>query len=536
MQRYLQDVAFRLESAERERDRLSEQLAELGGRDLTSEFDKVAEDIRRILEEAQATAAGLRHRAATDADEWRSEARAEADSSVATAAREAEELRRAAWETSKQMIEDSRAESVGIRQGAERDALSILGEAEREAHRTVSAARREAEDMVRVSKMESDRLTVESRTRHDEIIEEARLEAETAQERARALEVRRAELLAELETVRSTIQRLEAQIDERTAVPEKTEQAVRVVPAEAAPQASDGADEGPASEWGTEENVRIVPAAGRPIPSVEDTEVDASRMADEVRRMREAPKLEEGQPVPSTDEEPAVPSAEPAVAREEAATAPSHDDVEALFDALRLEPGPSRPSPGPKEPVAESQEQAAGVPVPRADPAETQARLLVPIVNERLRNVKRRLTDAQSEALEALREDAEWTPDPSAVADELRSDLVGVVREAYTAGARGASDLFGIDPIEIEPPPTDPSGDFADEMSKDLERILDEGRKSGQDATTLSSSVSRVYRTWRTDQAERRVAVLAEGAYREGMQSILAKAGMEEALTSLNSG
>ncbi|MFQ5968405.1 MAG: DivIVA domain-containing protein [Acidimicrobiia bacterium] len=531
---FVAQVAAALRSAEEERDRLSERLKELGDRDLRTEFDLVSDDLKRILYDAQVTADGLRERATADAEDWRVGAREESAETVRAAEEDAEALRREAWATSEQLVEQSAEEAERIRQGAERDALSIIGEAEREAHRTVSAARREAEDLVRVSKMEADRLQADTRTRHDEIIDEARKEAETSQERARALEVRRAELLTELEGVRSTIQRLEHQIDERTSAPEEPIEpaTVRVVdaPDEQAEEAAPGAAEAKndSTEWGTEENVRIVPPQGTQpeLPEAAEEPVDATEMADEVRRLREAQQSQSEQAL------------EPAIEQ----LADVDEEVDQLFATLRLQPveqpeAPAEkveeePQPPPKTVEEEPQtppkavEEAPEQPAPSGDPGEVQAKLLVPIVNKRLRNVKRRLTDAQSLALEELRADPEWSPNPTGLADELRSELSGLVQDSYGAGANGAGQLYGLEVGVPEPAVADPTDDFAEALCTEVQSALDRARESDQAPAKVVSSVSRVYRSWRTDHSERRVAALAETAYGEGLQDTLAAAGV----------
>ena len=135
--------------------------------------------------------------------------------------------------------------------------LSVMGEAEREAHRLTSTARREAEDVLRSAMMDSEKLGSEAKKRHDDLIEQAYRQAESAQERTRALEERREELMLELETVRSTLSRLEGTLEERREDLELSSEStsVRVVPARTEP------DE---KTWELGETVRVIPPFERP--------------------------------------------------------------------------------------------------------------------------------------------------------------------------------------------------------------------------------------------------------------------------------
>ena len=78
-------------------------------------------------------------------------------------------------------------------------ALFVQAEAEREASRLTGDARRERDDAVRAGREEAERLVSTARQEADSLLSAARRQADAAQERARALEVRRTELMADLE-------------------------------------------------------------------------------------------------------------------------------------------------------------------------------------------------------------------------------------------------------------------------------------------------------------------------------------------------
>ncbi|HEY5579183.1 MAG TPA: DivIVA domain-containing protein [Acidimicrobiia bacterium] len=518
---FLAEAARALRAVEEERDRLLARLGELGDKDLSAEFDRVSRDVKRILDEAKAAADGLRDRAASEAAQWRTEANAEAEEARRAAAAESEALRRDAWATGEHLLGQVQEEAEGMRQGAERDALSIIGEAERDAHRTITSARREADDLLRVSKMEADRLQVEAKGRHDEIIDEARREADQAQERAKALEVRRTELLAELENVRSTIQRLEAQIDQRQAAVPVIEEpsGVRVVPAEGGGELEPSAEVSASGGWGTEENVRVVPLSGRqPRPApVPETPVDAAAMADEVRRLRGQQAKVVEQPPPPQDEEEIDQVQSEGVDRLFAslrdlgavwATAPRTSTDDGSLDGAPHEPTPT------------------GISL-RGDPGEVRTRLLLPIVNEALRSVKRHLTDAQNEALEGLRTSDDWQPAQESLAGLLSDDVTAMTTSSFGAGSDAARELVGVEAVDL--PRTgleDPTADFATALCSDVRTVLEKAKRADQGALQVSSSVARVYRSWRTDKAERRLLAAAEAAYETGLRAALARAGV----------
>ena len=146
--------------------------------------------------------------------------------------------------------------------------------------------------------------------------------------------------------------------------------------------------------------------------------------------------------------------------------------------------------------------------------------------------MKRRLTDAQSLALEELRGGEGWSPDPEALAAELRGELMGLAVDSYRAGVEGGASLYGLEATVPDPPIADPTDEFARALCEEVNSVLDRAREADQSPSKVSSSVSRVYRSWRTDQAERRVVALAESAYADGMRDVLNEAGIDSDLAA----
>ena len=166
-----------------EREALSARLAEVGERDLKSEFESIGREVAAVLEAAREAADQLRQRASNDATRWRSEAVAEAEQMLRQARTDAERLRSDAWTTADELLKQAVAEADRVQATTEKERLRLVGEAEREAHKVVSSGRREAEDLVRNAKMESERLTLTAQTSHDEMIERATRQSDAAQER-----------------------------------------------------------------------------------------------------------------------------------------------------------------------------------------------------------------------------------------------------------------------------------------------------------------------------------------------------------------
>lgn len=187
------------------------------------------------------------------------------------------------------------------------------------------------------------------------------------------------------------------------------------------------------------------------------------------------------------------------------------------------EPEPEGESPAEAN-VAESGDRA---PVHYdGDPFELKSGLLMPIANRALRSIKRQLTEAQNEALEELRlTDGAWEPDGPALAARLRPDLTVLASESFAAGHAAALEMSG---ERLKRPPTpkmEPETEWVSSLIRDLNHTLGEGRRQGQGSRELGASVSRVFRSWRTDESERRVAEVSSHAYHTALSDVLIDSG-----------
>jgi DivIVA domain-containing protein len=569
----LSELAAAVEDLVEQRDRMASRLGEFADRDLKSEFETVGREVTSVLEAARSAAQTMRDRATADAARWRSEAMAEVEALRKEARGDAEGLRSDAWTTGGQLLEQVMAEVERIRTAAERDSLAVRGEAEREAHRLTSSARREAEELVRTAKMEAERLVAQAQADHDDIVATAHRQAEAAQERTRALEQRREELMGELESLRSTLASFESELEDRRqgiGLSEPTELPHRaVVSDEAGVHVAD---------WEEGHTVRVIRPSREdetePKEEVEE-ETDGEQVAAEVARMRQDQVVEGVRVIPAGEESEAGPADDegevetepigeesgfeqgeseeaevpeehetegvaetPGQAKEAGEVGSEPDDVLELFRRLRHpdDEQPHEESP-PAEEAEETEEPEEGdVAVEEAaeaepetgggpdadegvDPFEIRDRLLLPITNEALRAVKRALTDAQNRALEQIRVNAgEWRPDEAELEELVHDDLVALSEEAALAGAEAATEL-GVSGVSLPegPEPVEPPA-----LGHDLARALTaavEGAGSG--ARERQAAASRVFRGWRTDEAERRLRLLAHSAYHHTLRAVL---------------
>ncbi len=524
---FLERIASEMQELEADRDRLAAKVGEYADRDLETEFESLGREVAAVLQAAKEAADSMRERATSDAARWRSEAMAEVEATRKAARSDAEALRGDAWATGTELLNQSSAEARRIRGEAEQDVLSVMGEAEREAHRLTSSARREAEDVLRSAMMDSEKMASEAKKRHDDLIEQAYRQAESAQERTRALEERREELMEELETVRSTLSRLEGTLEERREDLDLSSEStsVKVVPARTEPGEPN---------WALGETVRIIPPTDG--PEIRRPSGASDRMADELfgeeeeeaeepprepanrRRPAEvasvaAPEVEET-PEPEDDT-----PAESRVVEVETEPEPRSDEVEALFASLRGAPIATITSHDAAqqtrdEVVPEDKSPVATMPAARSEVIEQRDARLLPITNRALRGVKKAVTDAQNLALDSLRTDDSWHPDSRLLAEMMQADLKGLWAESYSAGHAAAEEMVGSKLKRRDTPSSQAAEGFGEDLSGAVANALID---AGDGLREKQSATSRVFRGWRTDEAERRVRQLALVGYHRGL-------------------
>jgi hypothetical protein len=488
----------------------------------------------------------MRARASDDASRWRAEADAEARQVRTEAQSDAEQLRGSAWETGSRLLEQVKRYRDQLVRRADEEALSIRAGAEQEAHRHVAGARQEMEEESRRARMESEKMLARAKVESETLVEDARREAEAAQERARVLEERRGELMAELETAQAAISQFESELESKRASLSTAgidpSGSVRVIPTEE-PAEDDYFDE--------EQKVRVVST-----PSLDELEpVDADDLVAEVERLhrqREAAASapEPGpEPVVAAAPEPAV-TGEPAIAAvsdpapeiapaaaDEAASVPASDpepaadDLKDLFTSLRAVGDPSSGNGAtPSNDTATAVAVASLQLVTGVDPFDLRDRLLLPITNRALREIKRQIVDLQNIVLEEMRTQGDdFAPDRA----EFESALAGAVRtlatESLIAGFTASAELSGGTTTphpEVEPP--DATSEVAGALFDEVTEVMARSREAEAGNRQLASVVSRVFRTWRTDGAERWLRMASFASYHEGLLWGLAELGTEQ--------
>ncbi|MEX1126337.1 MAG: DivIVA domain-containing protein [Acidimicrobiia bacterium] len=541
---FLDRLAGAVETLAEQRDRLASRLGEYADRDLKSEFEDVGREVASVLESAREASESMRERASLDAARWRAESIGETESLLKDARSDAEALRGDAWATGTELLNQTLAQIRQLRQDAERDVLTVMGEAEREAHRLTSLARREAEEILRSAAMDAEKTGAQATKRHDDMIEQAHRAADSAQERTRALEERREELLEELEHARATLNRLEGTLEERreglSTAPEPSSSVRIVTPTtRREPEAPP-----PRGTWQPGETVRIIQSEQKDL--LADPEPLADEIAADVERMKQRDTEPEqvSEPEPMSEPEPASepvteePSEpEPEQVSRPAEVAPTQkvsDDLGALFAALRGGEVSEQPTAAPRDRTTELEVDTEPLSQPAISPPmpqelsgwmeERDSRLL-PITNRALRGVKKSVTEAQNIALDSLRTDEDWKPDGASLAETLRADLIGLWAESYSAGHAVAEDMTG---SRLKRPDT-PHSDVADGFGRALASAIDSALGgAGEGLTDRQSAASRVFRGWRTDEAERRIRELALRGYHLGlMDSVGTDGGLD---------
>ncbi len=498
---------------------------------LAKELGRIGGEISTILEAARSAAEGIRTRASTDAEKWRSEAEAETSAALLASKEQNQALRSGAWNEGTALLTSAVDEANKIRAEAQEDALFMRAEAERDAMRLTSDARRDREEALRSARQEAEFIVGEARAESDGLLASAQKQADLAQERARALEDRRSELLAELEATRASISLLEEEIDSRRQELETPEPE---------PEVHDEHDH-PGLEGGG--SVKIVAPSKvvtlRPVDSDElVAEVTALRASSAERAEAERRALETvaviAPPEPALAAVPPEDIDPPAQATEVADTAtsapaatqapstpetsdedPAHaernedpqpDEIGSLFAALRSadsvasvasaqpagrvasatavatrepEPDPQDTGPGPLEdavPPAPAPEVVVG------DESPGQA---LGAQNEALKEIKRALVDLQNETLEALRTDEAWVPP-----DDFMNRFDGPFATLPTStGGDGSADAAA----------------FASDLHDSVLSAIEDTRGSGKGTRAVAAAASKVFRTWRSDEAERRL-------------------------------
>jgi DivIVA domain-containing protein len=536
---------------------------------LVREFSTIGSEIGVILESARSAAEGIRTRAATDADSWTSEARTHVEESTSDAETQSRAARGSAWEEGSSLLAAATEKAAKMVADAETDALRIRAEAEREAIRYTNDAKRASEEAIGAAENEAEGILSTSRAESERVLRVASQSAELAQERARALEDRRSELLVELESTRSSIGELETEFESKRQALEEPEpapapaydershhdtgggtvkiisgsQVVPLRPVDADSFVAEVAEMHRSAI--TEEIPQPPPVSHQPVEHVEvsagpevvvGTSEDVGSHVQVLDTGHQTPDAEEQAPVPppppvsaaGVEERGSVSSqlpadrAQPAVA--ESAQPPAathqqereqHDDepeptleedpvvvepsvdvIGSLFAQLRDDGQQQanerrQPSSRSGKPDTEASEVPEAEATAYEIPDVTHGESLIPVQNAALRTIKRQLVDLQNDALEHLRTDESWVPTEEFTDrfSEPFSDLAAAITVDGDDG--GAASVFATDLYDA------------------VSNAVVGSREGGSGDRAIAAATSRVFRTWRSDEAERRVVAIA---------------------------
>jgi hypothetical protein len=383
--------------------------------------------------------------------------------------------------------------------------------------------------------MESEKALARAKAESETLVENARREAEAAQERARVLEERRGELMAELETAQAAISQFESELEAKRAslstagIAPST--SVRVIPTEEPDQGE---------YFDAEQKVRVVSTT-----SLDELEpVDADDLVAEVERLHQQRDAAADAPEPAPEPvvaaapEPVIaavpePAPEPVPVAADVAVSesePAGDELEDLFTSLRaVDDQPSGNGVTPSNGTAAAVAVAPLQVVTGVDPFDLRDRLLLPVTNRALHELKRQIVDLQNIVLEEMRTQGDdFNPDRAEFESALGDAVRTLAAESLVAGFTASAELSGETTTphpEVEPP--DPTSEVAGALFDEVTEVMARSRQAEAGSRQLASAVSRVFRTWRTDGAERWLRAASFASYHEGLLWGLAELGTE---------
>jgi hypothetical protein len=121
----------------------------------------------------------------------------------------------------------------------------------------------------------------------------------------------------------------------------------------------------------------------------------------------------------------------------------------------------------------------------------------------------------QNVALDNLRTDGDWEPDPGAIAESVHAELVGVWTESFAAGHAVAEEMAGSKLKRPATPVSKADTEFATDLATAVTSALE---SAGDGPRERQSAASRVFRVWRSDEAERRIRDIAILGYETGIE------------------
>ncbi len=554
-----------LPDVKREIDAVSTQVGEV----LQQAREAAAQMRARAVEDAS------RWRAEADAEARATRTAAERDSVQARrdAWETGTELLEQAQQRRGETLESADKDALFIRAEAEREALRMTGDARRDAEEAGREARSEAERVLMAAQAEAETILARARQSAESAQQRARALEQRRAELMGELEAAResiGQLEDEIDSRREALHAVATGSESTMRVIEPGDESedwmdgdasVRIVPASrirvTEPVDADAlvaevqelrARAGDAAPPEADTRPPVEPDTTTPPPAAAAADIEAEPSPP-------APAEPEAEDEPESGDEPdaaasardeteteAEPEAEAASGAEtEADSKPEQAQLEepepagaidGLFAALRTSKGAGEPN-GEVAPAAAEPEGAPGAAPPAAprdapvatpasevDAFDVRDRYLIPIANRALRAVKRDIVELQNRVLEELRvAQTEWQVDGSMVVAEVSDDVARLVQECFVAGHAAAAEIVGeaTTPQPAGPPPAEDSPSIAEALTAAVAGALERARAEGAGARQVAAAASRVFRAWRTDEAERRLRHSARIAYHAGL-------------------
>jgi hypothetical protein len=546
--RLLREAAARWAHLQAEHDELVGHIEARGGiENLTRDLREVGEHVSRMLGDAQDAAENLRSRARQEAAERRATAESEAADIRQEAERDAFKMRSDAWSAGSDLLDHVRLTAAAMIEQAEADVLITRAEAEQESHRRIAEARRQAGEITRAARNEGERAVIESRRLAEEIVAEAVRKAGVSEDDETDPATKEEPRGPTLHAVGWGVKVVDSDEDvEPTPKPGSDPHDPGYGDALAAEVERLRAEEGgePYPPWHAneiEESERVVTD---PSPVVEPIDVaellgvegDGEEEDDRAATAESAsgPTALEEEEGAEGEQEAAVVEVEPAP--EEPASvdpAPGGGLLSELFDRLRSGPVRVTLPAADGDAAEESEDEPASAervpagPILDSEAIDRRGRLLLPIHNEAVREVRRRLVDLQNEVLDDIRvaKRKRWSPELDSLQRPLAEALEPMVHGAAAAGATAAAELTGgaASPV-LEARTAELIRAMSGALFADLEGVADRG---AADAMLLEEA-ARVFRSWRNDVAPRWVQSITYAGYHDSLLAGLVAAGVTE--------
>jgi DivIVA domain-containing protein len=518
---------------------------------------RAASDAASWTAEAEEASVAMRRSASEESESMRASAWTEGTALLAAATAEADA-----------MVAAAKEETLYLRAEAEREALRLTSDARRDREEGVRSARAEAEQIIDAARTESEAVLAAAHQQAELAQERARALEERRTELLHELEAARSSITVLESEIESKRQELEEPVVEEPDPDDPTHHtedggSVRIVSpssvvslspvdpdafvaevaalrAEASAAASPSVPEVEAvDEAASPADDAVVPEppvvtgpspkpddasmasddvvasdslqsdelparTGSPSDVVDPPPIAGTPVAVEVDAVDTVAPVHDPEAVPEVEDDGVVDgvAAIPAGTAVEVPVDGRSDEIGSLFAQLRDgpdqrsvvpsesgtvdAPAAAEPDPSPL-PVGDQKAEVEGASGAALAPegAESTPSSWIPMQNDALRSIKRSLVELQNETLEHLRTDSAWVPDESFM-------------DRFTPAFGELADAVGHEPDDL-------GSAFATDLHDAVSSAIERTRGAGGGDREVAAAASKVFRMWRSDEAERRV-------------------------------